>query len=121
MKDEIIKKQPKDGAKECQSAEEINPDFDYEYDRMTLAQKKLTDYSDGHYTQFPGYENILMAMQEYAEQYHNSKTREKLIKFAEYLTNSNFPYSICHGEIEPFVTNDDDFDCEYIVNEFLNQ
>jgi RNA polymerase sigma-70 factor (ECF subfamily) len=40
-----------------------NPDFDYEFDSMTPAQKVLTKYSDGHYSMFPGYENILMAME----------------------------------------------------------
>jgi hypothetical protein len=60
--------------------EDTNPDFDYEYDKMTDAQKILTDYSDGHYTQFPGWENILLAM----EQYRNEGLRETLIKFLEW-------------------------------------
>jgi hypothetical protein len=35
--------------------------------KTLTAEEVLTKYSDGTYKQFPGYENILMAMKEYAE------------------------------------------------------
>lgn len=35
---------------------------------MKTAKQVLTSYSDGDYTQFEGYKNILMAMKEYAKQ-----------------------------------------------------
>ena len=40
---------------------------------MKTAKEVLTKYSDGDYTQFQGYENILMAMEEYAKEYHESR------------------------------------------------
>ena len=43
---------------------------------MKTAKEVLTKYSDGDYTQFQGYENILMAMDEYAKQYHESRMKE---------------------------------------------
>jgi len=36
---------------------------------MKTAKEILTKYSDGDYTQYQGYENILLAMKEYAEQF----------------------------------------------------
>lgn len=43
---------------------------------MKTAKEVLTKYSDGDYTQFQGYGNILMAMNEYAKQYHKSRMKE---------------------------------------------
>ncbi len=44
---------------------------------MKTAKEVLTKYSDGDYSQFKGYENILMAMEEYAKKYHESRTKEE--------------------------------------------
>lgn len=41
-----------------------------------IAKEKLTKYSDGHYTQFNGHENILMAMAEAMQAYHEAKMKE---------------------------------------------
>ena len=46
---------------------------------MKTAKEVLTKYSDGDYTQFQGYENILMAMDEYAKQYHESRMKEEYL------------------------------------------
>ena len=54
-------------------------------------------------------------MQEHRQQ----SRREELIKFAEYISRNDCPYAICYGEIEPFITNDSNFDCDYIVDEYL--
>jgi len=43
-----------------------------------LAKKILTKYSDGHYTQFAGHENIIMAMKECAKEYHKQKIKEMM-------------------------------------------
>jgi len=52
---------------------------------MKTAKEILTKYSDGSYTQFKGYENILMAMEEYASQFKESAaiTDEEIEKWAE--------------------------------------
>jgi len=42
------------------------------------AEEILTKYSDGSYTQFEGYENILMAMEEYASQFQQPKITDEL-------------------------------------------
>jgi len=45
-----------------------------------LAKRILTKYSDGHYTQFAGHENIIMAMKECAKDYHKQKMEEMMPK-----------------------------------------
>jgi hypothetical protein len=45
--------------------------------------------------------------------------REKLIKFAEHITNKDFSYAIAYGEKKPFCKTYKDFTCEQIVDEFL--
>ena len=57
---------------------------------MKTAKEVLTKYSDGDYTQFQGYENILMAMEEYAKEYHESRMKEELIGYLKWFYGSHF-------------------------------
>jgi hypothetical protein len=58
---------------------------------MKTKKEILTKYSDGHFTQFKGYENILMAMQEYADQgtAHLKKIIEKQDEFIKALLDTH--------------------------------
>lgn len=66
-------------SKGMESTDDVNEMYDMEYNRMTPAQKILTNYSDGHYTQFDGWENILMAMEEYAHQQPKQEEHSKVV------------------------------------------
>jgi hypothetical protein len=90
---------------------------------MKTAKEVLTKYSDGDYTQFQGYENILMAMDEYAKQYHESRMKEELINAFNWLSDKNSPYVPLYDEYNEkeirFVTNEADFTTEQVVNSYL--
>lgn len=45
--------------------------------------------------------------------------RSELIDFANYITRSDCPYAICYGEVDRFVTSEDNFSCFDIVDEYL--
>ena len=70
-----------------------------------LAKKILTKYSDGHYTQFAGHENIIMAMKECAKDYHKQKM-EEVCKwkydedFEYYNTSCGAEYALYDGTLE---------------------
>jgi len=70
-----------------------------------LAKKILTKYSDGHYTQFAGHENIIMAMKECAKEYHKQKVKEKCEwkydeDFEYYNTSCGAEYALYDGTLE---------------------
>jgi hypothetical protein len=46
--------------------------------------------------------------------------RSELIKIVHYMADKDFPYVICHGEDNPFVSASNDLTCEQIVDEYLN-
>jgi len=75
-----------------------------------LAKKILTKYSDGHYTQFAGHENIIMAMKECAKEYHKQKIKEVML-------NEGKLYNIICGRC--FTHNKPDAkECEKCGNKF---
>ena len=58
------------------------------------------------------FDDAIEAMKSYA--------REACVKFAKHITEKDSPYAICYGEITPFVTNEADFTCEEVVDNFLS-
>jgi len=54
-----------------------------------LAKRILTKYSDGHYTQFAGHENIIMAMKECAKDYHKQQMEEIMPEIINNFFNMN--------------------------------
>ena len=70
-----------------------------------LAKRILTKYSDGHYTQFAGHENIIMAMKECAKDYHKQKMKEVCKwkydeDFEYYNTSCGAEYGLIDGTLE---------------------
>ena len=70
-----------------------------------LAKRILTKYSDGHYTQFAGHENIIMAMKECAKDYHKQKMKEVCKwkydeDFEYYNTSCGEEYALNDGTVE---------------------
>lgn len=70
---------------------------------MKTAKEVLIKYSDGDYTQFKGYENILLAMEEYAEQYHESRMKEELIEFSIRWNRTKYFSHITIEEIDEYL------------------
>ena len=70
---------------------------------MKTAKEVLTKYSDGDYTQFQGYENILMAMDEYAKAYHESRMKEEFIAFSIIWNRTKYISHITIEEIDDYL------------------
>ena len=63
-------------------------------------------------------DHFIDAMHEYAEQ----RVREELMKYTQFITSREFPYTICNNGLDkPFITTWKDHTIEEIVDEYLNQ